>query len=57
MSKMGFTPTRLVYDQQTGETTEYHFVNGEWKSKTQEAAEAAAEAAQNAPISGQPSDF
>lgn len=53
MRDVGFNPTRIVYDQQTGETTEYHFVNGEWKSKTQEAAEAA----QNAPISGQPSDF
>ncbi len=53
MSKMGFNPTRLVYDQATGETTEYRFEDGEWKSQ----AERAAEAAQNAPISGQPSDF
>ena len=53
MSKMGFNPTRLVYDQATGETTEYRFKDGEWKSQ----AERAAEAAQNAPISGQPSDF
>lgn len=53
MRDVGFNPTRIVYDQQTGETTEYHFVNGEWKSQ----AERAAEAAQNAPVSGQPSDF
>lgn len=53
MSQMGFEPTRIVYDQTTGETTEYRFMDGEWKSQ----AELAAEAGQNAPVSGQPSDF
>lgn len=53
MRRVGFDPTRIVYDPYTGETTEYHFVDGEWKSRAQEAAEAA----QNAPVSGQPSDF
>ena len=53
MSQMGFEPTRIVYDQTTGETTEYRFMDGEWKSQ----AELAAKAAQNAPVSGQPSDF
>lgn len=56
MSKMGFISTRLAYDQATGETTEYRFVNGEWKPQAQQTADAA-EAAQNTPVSGRPSDF
>ena len=53
MREVGFNPSRIVNDPQTGETTEYHFVDGEWKSRAQEAAEAA----QNAPTAGPQSDF
>lgn len=53
MRDVGFNPTRIVYDQLTGETTEYHFVDGEWKPVAQKAAEAS----QNAPTAGPQSDF